>query len=113
MIPRKFPQRPLYFLSEIWFYLGEGDESKEPIIFKHDRFHLRDDGYAASAVTRVTWYGASAYARHYGKRLLTEAEWEYVASKHLIPGKQALGKKANNFQPLTTRHRPATKCTRI
>ena len=55
--------------NEIWFYLGEGVESDQQIIFKHDRFHLRDAGYAAYPVTRVTWYGASAYARHYGKRL--------------------------------------------
>jgi serine/threonine protein kinase len=84
--------------NEIWFYLGEGDESNELIVFKHGRFHLRDDRFAASPVTRVTWYGASAYARHYSKRLLTESEWEYVASKHLIPGKQALENKANNSQ---------------
>ena len=84
--------------NEIWFYLGEGVESNQQIIFKHDRFHLRDAGYAADPVTRVTWYGASAYARHYGKRLLTESEWEYVASKHMIPGTPSLGEKTDNPQ---------------
>jgi len=82
--------------NEIWFYLGEGTEAVQQIIFKHDRFHLRDAEYAAYPVTRVTWYGASAYAHHYGKRLLTESEWEYVVSKHMIPGKQPSENKADN-----------------
>ena len=65
--------------GEIWFYLGEGTEPHEQIIYRHDRFYLRDTKYAADPVVRVTWYGASAYARHYGKRLPTEYEWEYAA----------------------------------
>ena len=67
--------------GEIWFYLGEGTEPHEQIIYRHDRFHLRDTQYAAHPVVRVTWYGASAYAHHYGKRLSTEYEWEYAAIK--------------------------------
>ena len=84
--------------NEIWFYLGEGVESDEQIFFKFDQFHLRDAGYAADPVTRVTWYGASAYARHYGKRLLTESEWEFVVSKHMISVEQSLGEKTDNPQ---------------
>jgi serine/threonine protein kinase len=82
--------------DEIWFYIGEGAESEEQIIFKHGRFHLRDAKYAAYPVTRVTWYGASAYARHYGKRLLTKSEWEYVISQHLLPDKQYFMEKRDN-----------------
>lgn len=92
--------------DEIWFYLGEGTESDEQIYFKNDRFHLRDPQHASYPVTRVTWYGASAYARHFGKRLLTESEWTYVASKHLIPGKAPSGKKADIPQIDTDRTSP-------
>jgi len=74
--------------NDIWFYLGEGTESDVPIIFKAGRFILPDAANAAQPVTRVTWYGASAYARHYGKRLLTASEWAYVVSKHLISSKK-------------------------
>ncbi len=49
-------------------------------------------------MTRVTWYGASAYARHYGKRLLTESEWAYAVSKHMISGKDVLRKSAGDPQ---------------
>jgi serine/threonine-protein kinase len=67
--------------GEIWFYLGEGKEQHEQIIYRNDRFLLRETRYAAHPVVRVTWYGASAYAHHYGKRLPTEYDWEYAAIK--------------------------------
>jgi len=61
-------------------YLGRGKAPYEQIIFQHDRFHLRDTAFAGDPVKRVTWYGAAAYATHYGKRLPTVNEWHYAAS---------------------------------
>ena len=70
--------------GEIWLYLGDGTDSREQIVYRHDRFHLRDPRYAAQPIVRVTWYGARAYARHFGKRLPTEDEWSYAVQKGLI-----------------------------
>ena len=70
--------------GEIWLYLGGGTDPREQIVYRHDRFHLRDPNYAAQPVVRITWYGARAYARHYGKRLPTEDEWRYAVQKGFI-----------------------------
>ena len=77
--------------EEIWFYLGEGTEPYEQIIYRHNRFHLRDPKYAALPVVRVTWYGAMAYARHYGKRLPIELEWQYAAQRGIVQSDVSLG----------------------
>jgi serine/threonine protein kinase len=72
--------------GEIWFYLGEGTEPYEQIVYRDGRFLLRDPRYAGDPVVRVTWYGASAYARYYDERLPTEYEWEYAARKGFFRG---------------------------
>jgi len=66
--------------EKILLYLGQGKAPYEQIIFQQDRFHLRNTAYAGDPVKRVTWYGAAAYAAHFGKRLPTVNEWYYAAS---------------------------------
>ena len=43
------------------------------------RFYVRP-GFEDWPAANVRWYGAYAFAKHYGLSLPTEAEWEYVAS---------------------------------
>jgi serine/threonine-protein kinase len=91
--------------NEIWFYLGEGTEPYEHIIYEQERFQLIDTQYASRPVTRVTWYGASAYARFYGKRLLSDSEWEYAVLKNrgyneIHPPKNPNANQAGNTDEL-------------
>jgi eukaryotic-like serine/threonine-protein kinase len=64
--------------GEIWLLLGEAMKGYEPILFQDGKFHVTSGSHAACPVIRVTAYGASAFARHHGKRLMTEYEWLYV-----------------------------------
>jgi serine/threonine-protein kinase len=64
--------------EDIWIYLGDGSAQSDQIIFQHSRFHLRQAQWAPKPVTRVTWLGAEAYARHYGKRLPMSDDWQAI-----------------------------------
>jgi formylglycine-generating enzyme required for sulfatase activity len=77
--------------DEIWILLGEEKAKEGQIIYRHDRFHIRDLKKAAQPVVRVTWYGASAYAGYFDKRLPTEYEWEYAVQNSSRDGLKNMG----------------------
>jgi len=57
--------------DSILAYIGDGDAAAGQIVYQNGRFRLGNAQWAARPVVRVTWLGAEAYARHYGKRLPT------------------------------------------
>jgi serine/threonine-protein kinase len=81
--------------NEIWLLLGEVLEGYEPIIFKSGKFRIHKPAHSSCPVVRVTAYGAAAYARFYGKRLPTAAEWLYA----LVKGEKKIKRRsARNTQ---------------
>jgi formylglycine-generating enzyme required for sulfatase activity len=87
---------------------GEKDSNNNDIIRLRDARIKRsagkliiEAGYAKHPVVAVTWYGAVAYAKWIGKRLLTEAEWEVAAlggnQDALYPTGQTMERSQANF----------------
>ena len=69
------------YTNHIYFDTYEYDSDSQ-ISYSNSSFSVRNrDGYSMAnhPVVRVSWYGAMAFARHYGCRLPTEWEWQAVA----------------------------------
>jgi len=61
------------------------------LIEKVGRTYKPKAGYEHHPVIEVSWYGSMAYAKFYGKRLPTEAEWEKAARSGLVGKKYPWG----------------------
>lgn len=78
-----------------------GFNPPDEFVIKLNWFDGQKESYKNHPVTEVTWFGANAFAKHYGMRLPTKEEWEKAAranSKNNYPWGNTLSPSYVNYK---------------